>query len=70
MQPLGCGEFARPMAGEIARFASRRIAAKGRGGSKAPSSPAVAFLSVVPECLNRESSGFCLDSKKLVIARI
>ena len=48
----------------------RGIAAKGRGGSKAPSLPAVAFLSVVPECLNRESSGLCLDSKKLVIARI
>jgi hypothetical protein len=61
---------ARGRGGEFAASGLRRIAAKGRGGSKSPSSPAVAFLSVVPECLNRESSGFCLDSKKLVIARI
>ncbi len=40
MQHGGCGEFAAvPSAGEFARFALRRIAAKGRGGSKLPSSP-------------------------------
>jgi len=37
-----------PVAGEFARFTSRGIAAKGRGDSRAPSFPALAFLSVFP----------------------
>ena len=37
---LWAAENSRPSAaGEFARFASRRIAAKGRGGSKSPSFP-------------------------------
>ena len=43
------GEFATFVAGEFARYASRRIAAIGRGGSKEPSSP-YAQPSVVPVC--------------------
>ncbi|MEA4871411.1 MAG: hypothetical protein VB076_01185 [Synergistaceae bacterium] len=37
MQPPGCGEFAaEERCGEFACYASRRIAAKGRGGTESP----------------------------------
>ena len=42
-----------PVAGEFARFASRRIAAKGRGGSKTSS---FRFFIVSLECSNRGAS--------------
>ena len=60
MQPLGCGEFATFVAGEFARFASRRICGQWPRRFK---------ITVVPECLCRESSGLGLCPKKSVITR-
>ena len=52
-------ENSRPSAaGEFARFASRRIAAKSRGDSESLSMRPLALLPVVPECSCRESGGF------------
>ena len=42
------GEFATFVAGEFARYASRRIAAKSRGGSKPLVIRPLGFLSIVP----------------------
>ena len=71
MQPLGCGEFATSIAGEFARFASRRIWRKTHP-------PGNSFLKLktkkLKNCRSRmgtsESSGFCLDPEESVTTQV